>query len=267
MDGVEATKIIRDLGYNHAIVALTANAVSGQADIFLANGFDDFIAKPIDVRQLNTVLNKLVRDKQPPEIIQAARQQAESKGKGRVIETAKQPTLNPLLVEGFLRDAIKFIANLESIIEKNGIYSEEDIRMYVISTHGLKSALANIGKMEISAVALKLEMSGKSEDINVMVAETPAFVELLRAVVEELTPKIDADTEDEDPAYLREKLIEVKTAGEEYNEKITHFLLNELRKKTWSKQTKDLIEAISAHLLHSDFDEIVNVVDIFIKKD
>jgi CheY-like chemotaxis protein len=79
MDGVETAKIIRDFGYTHSIVALSANAVVGQTDAFLQNGFDDVISKPIDVRQLNLVLNKLIRDKQPPEVIEAAKAAESSK--------------------------------------------------------------------------------------------------------------------------------------------------------------------------------------------
>ncbi|MCL2456057.1 MAG: response regulator, partial [Defluviitaleaceae bacterium] len=61
MDGIEVTKILRnDFSYKKPIVALTASAVTGQADIFLQNGFDDFVSKPIDIRQLNVVLNKFV---------------------------------------------------------------------------------------------------------------------------------------------------------------------------------------------------------------
>ena len=67
MDGMTATKIIRDLGYTHPIVALTANAVVGQSEIFLKNGFDDFIAKPVDMQELDFVLNKHIRDKHLPE--------------------------------------------------------------------------------------------------------------------------------------------------------------------------------------------------------
>ncbi|MCL2009492.1 MAG: ATP-binding protein [Synergistaceae bacterium] len=65
MDGMEAVKIIRGLGYTRPIVALTANALAGQADMYLANGFDGFISKPIDVRELNTALKKFIRAKQP----------------------------------------------------------------------------------------------------------------------------------------------------------------------------------------------------------
>jgi signal transduction histidine kinase/FixJ family two-component response regulator len=63
MDGVETTQRLRGLGYDAPIVALTANAITGSDKMFLENGFDGFISKPIDIRQLNAVLNKFVRDR------------------------------------------------------------------------------------------------------------------------------------------------------------------------------------------------------------
>ena len=63
MDGMETTKKLRQSGYKLPIIALTANTAEGQSELFLANGFDAFISKPIDIRQLNDSLNKFVRDK------------------------------------------------------------------------------------------------------------------------------------------------------------------------------------------------------------
>jgi len=63
MDGMETVKKMRKLGYNHPIFAMTANAVAGQQENFLKNGFDGYISKPIDIRQLNDSLNKFIRDK------------------------------------------------------------------------------------------------------------------------------------------------------------------------------------------------------------
>ena len=65
MDGIEATKIIRSLGYSLPIIVLTADAVTGRAEMFLESGFDEFISKPIDMRQMDIVLKRFIRDKQP----------------------------------------------------------------------------------------------------------------------------------------------------------------------------------------------------------
>ena len=73
MDGIECTKILRSMEYKAPIVALTANAVVGQSELFLANGFDDFISKPIDIHQLNFVLNRLVRDRHQKEAEELAK--------------------------------------------------------------------------------------------------------------------------------------------------------------------------------------------------
>ncbi|MCL2575765.1 MAG: ATP-binding protein [Defluviitaleaceae bacterium] len=61
MDGMEATKILRDMGYDRPIVALTANATVGAAKTFLDNGFSDFISKPIDTRKLDECLRKFIK--------------------------------------------------------------------------------------------------------------------------------------------------------------------------------------------------------------
>jgi len=63
MDGIETTKKLRDMGYSGGIVALTANALVGNSEMFLENGFDGFISKPIDIVQLDVILNEFVRDK------------------------------------------------------------------------------------------------------------------------------------------------------------------------------------------------------------
>jgi len=63
MDGIEAVAAIRALGGHFAelpIVALTANVVSGMKERFLANGFNDFLAKPIRTAELDTLLQKWI---------------------------------------------------------------------------------------------------------------------------------------------------------------------------------------------------------------
>jgi CheY-like chemotaxis protein len=64
MDGVEAMKLIkdaaRDLGRSVAVVALTANAVSGAREMFIREGFDGFIAKPINISDFERVVSRVL---------------------------------------------------------------------------------------------------------------------------------------------------------------------------------------------------------------
>jgi CheY-like chemotaxis protein len=69
MDGIETTKQLREQGYTQPIVALTANAIAGQADIFFQNGFDDFISKPINIYQLDEILNRHILDKKAVKLV------------------------------------------------------------------------------------------------------------------------------------------------------------------------------------------------------
>ncbi|MCL2125981.1 MAG: ATP-binding protein [Oscillospiraceae bacterium] len=269
MDGIEATKIIRGMDYALPIVALTANAVAGQADIFLGNGFDDFISKPIDVRQLNTVLNKLIRDKQPPEVIEAARRgaggDADSSAGG-----AGKPVVDRKFAEAFVRDASKSLTVLDALFEKGSLVDENDIRTYVIHVHGMKSALANIGEMELSAVALKLEASARDGASGIMVEETAAFLESLRLVVDMLMPDSEvagaaAAGIAEDLPLFRQKLAEIVAACEEYDESSAEEALGALSDKVWSQAQKAVLDVISEHLLHSDFDEIVAAANAYLE--
>ncbi|MBQ7614772.1 MAG: response regulator [Butyrivibrio sp.] len=64
MDGVEAMKKIREIavqkGKKPAIVALTANALSGAREMFMKEGFDGFIAKPIDIKNFERVVKNVL---------------------------------------------------------------------------------------------------------------------------------------------------------------------------------------------------------------
>jgi len=62
MDGIETTKKLRSMGYTQPIIALTANALIGQDKIFLNNGFDGFISKPVDSHELDLILNEFIKN-------------------------------------------------------------------------------------------------------------------------------------------------------------------------------------------------------------
>ena len=265
LDGIETTKRIREKGYTSPIVALTANALAGQAEMFMKNGFDGFISKPIDIRQLNYTLNSMIRDKQPVEVIEAAhREKAEHDKKLGVGVDGQQ--IDPQLATIFARDAEKAIVVLENVLGNN-FHNESDIQLFVINVHAMKSALANIGESKHSATALRLEQAGREKNINMMASETQKFIDDLRAIIDEIKPKDEDDIEDTEEVlvYLREKLIIIKEACMTYDKKSAKNTLNELRDKTWSHKTRDLLNLIAEHLLHSEFDDAAAIADEYVK--
>ena len=266
-DGMETTGEIRGLGYTHTIVALTANAVAGQAELFLANGFDDFISKPIDMRQLAAVLKKYIRDKQPPEVIEAARQWG-APNQRRTEETrapAEKPAVDPQLIGFFIKDAANAMHVLDAIDKKQGDYQDEDIRLFTTTVHAMKSALGNIGEPALSAVAAALEQAGRDKDMAAILSETPQFLAELRAKAKKLSPSKEAgggsELQKEDYAFLQEKLPALKEACAAYDRKAEKAILSELTKKAWPQPIRETLGTINELLLGGDREKASGLMD------
>jgi CheY-like chemotaxis protein len=176
MDGLEAARKIREMGYTHPIVALTANAVVGKAEMFLENGFNGFISKPIDIRELNAILNRFIRDRQTQNIKAS-------------VAAGSPPEMNvsselAAIVAGDIRKAVIV---LEELLPKMDAGDDEDIVLFTTTVHGVKSALANAGEKDLSMVALRLEQAGMKGKISGIASETKEFISTLKLVAEKLS--------------------------------------------------------------------------------
>jgi HPt (histidine-containing phosphotransfer) domain-containing protein len=200
------------------------------------------------------VLNKLVRDKYPPETVEAARR---FKGSAEKI-SGFRPSVNSKISEIFTKDAEKAIDILERI-HTNNYRRVDDIQMYVINIHAMKSALANIGETELSTAASRLEEAGRGQNIILISEETPAFLTALRMVVEKIrSNKDDAvnETDDishDDLVYLHEKLAVIWEACTKYDKKTAKDTLAQLRQKAWPRAVGELLSDIAEQMLHSEF--------------
>ena len=259
MDGIEATQKIRNLGYTQPIIALTANALSGQAEMFQENGFDDFISKPIDVRQLDNALNRLIRDKYPPEKVESAKRLKEGLEKLYKAEDVSQPLVTKL-ADIFARDAGKAAARIERIYKKQNIINDNDIKDFVNAVQTMKNALEIIGENKLSRYAVKLEQAARVHDTTVIANETPLFLSALRTLVDEIKPidvPIGAKTDEisnSERVYLEEKLLAVQGACAARDKNAVKEILVELKKASWPRLIKERLNIITEHLLRNDFD-------------
>lgn len=63
MSGVETLKKLKEIpGFKIITIALTANALTGMREKYLQDGFDDYLAKPINKNELNRIINKYLND-------------------------------------------------------------------------------------------------------------------------------------------------------------------------------------------------------------
>jgi len=271
MDGIETTKRMRDLGYTYTIVALTANALIGRAEMFLQNGFDGFISKPIDSRELNAMLNELIRNKKPPEVIEAVRYFAYQHKNNAVPGAAKRISLNEELIAAAAHDvknALGVLEDLFSDISADNI----DMPLFTTTVHGIKSALANIGENQLSNTALALEHAGDSRDTKSISADIYGFMDSLRSFLDKIKPSKKDNGEndllevsDGDIGFLENKLNELMDACDRLMTKDAKNIMNDIKLKIWPQKIDEFLNEISLLILRGEYSKVVSSVEDAIK--
>ncbi|MDE7297733.1 MAG: response regulator, partial [Lachnospiraceae bacterium] len=191
MDGIEAVqKIRKDCGENGkkpVIIALTANAMEGVRESFLANGFQDFITKPIDRRAMHAVLLKWIP------------QDKRIKGGAWIAGRQSNDVFRKVIIEGIDTDEVAghYNGSIEEYNELLTLYcldgkrklkvlqelwQEQDYEGYGIEVHALKSASANVGAMRLSSRAKEQEKAVNRGDL---------------ALVDRCVPKLLAEYEEQ----------------------------------------------------------------------
>jgi HPt (histidine-containing phosphotransfer) domain-containing protein len=176
------------------------------------------------------------------------------------------PHIGAELSKIFIRDAEKATA----ILQLYSSYEKDNLQMYTINTHALKSALANIGESKLSDFAKLLEQAGREQNIAVISEKTPKFLNELQALVNKLKSTIGehgtGEISSEDMEFLLEMLHAIKNACTAYDIDAANAVLKELKRKSWPSQYENLIDTISERLLHSEFDEVVSICDTGVSK-
>ncbi|MCL2260890.1 MAG: ATP-binding protein [Fibromonadales bacterium] len=230
MDGVETVKRIREMGDDLPIVALTANAALGVKEMFLANKFNDFLSKPIDLVKLNAILEEWIpREKQEDAKIGCK-------------HDLNKINLQTLAV--FYEDGLQKINQLKRCIET------EDYPLYTIYVHALKSALANIGAREMSDAAKALEM-GNAEFIN---TNTEQFLADLERLLNSISVRLGELKKQNLPDI--DVLIKLRDALNTMNLSTINEAVNDLR----DTQAKEILQ----NVLIGNYSEAIADIDNFL---
>jgi CheY-like chemotaxis protein len=239
MDGIEATHIIRDLDSDYAknipVIALTANAIVGNDKMFLENGFDDFLSKPIDIMKLDSTVNKWVRDRELERIL---REQAEAEAENADMHFKRNSVFFfDKDIEGIRFDKAlslfggdddtyldvlrSYVRNTPQLLDKLGEPAQDTLSDYAVVVHGLKSSSRSIGANDISDKALELEIRAKAGDYTSVNEMNEAFISDVRAIVtalsELLSEYAQANPKEKRNAPDENLLTDIRVAAEAYD--------------------------------------------------
>ncbi len=196
MDGVEATTRIRAMGKKDPyfavvpILALTANAMKGAREFFLANGFNDFLSKPMDLDKLDRVLGAWVpEDKQlPPRREESARTEPVPP------DLAVLPGLDAAKgmafcgrAEVYRQTLAMFAGQLSDRVRRiRAALEKEREADYILEVHSLKSAARWVGAEDLGSRAEDLEMAARADDWRKVSRETEDLLSRCAALEETL---------------------------------------------------------------------------------
>lgn len=192
MDGVETLHHIKALSdypcQGTPIVVLTANAVSGAKEKYLAEGFDDFLSKPIMPKKLENMIRKMLPQGLLLETAQTARTDA-PKGADAPEELPSVDGLDwgyarmhlpdrellQYTVKEFYAQIESAAAHLERAYER--LTEPGALEQYRIQVHAMKSLAATVGILPLSGVAKILEYAAKDDKLEVIRSLTKLFLE------------------------------------------------------------------------------------------
>lgn len=205
MDGIETLKHLKSMDGNKssdaAVIALTANAVSGVKDMYIAEGFDDYISKPVTGNMLEEKLLKFL----PEEKIVYTKTKVEEKtpeirNDKPSDENNTSPVFDANIGKTYLGNDDELYEEIldmfcemydEKSEELEKFLSEENWAQYTVAIHALKSNALNIGGKRLSELCLKLEKAGKKikadeetkENISFIKKNHPDMISLFRETV------------------------------------------------------------------------------------
>ena len=216
MDGIETLRLIRSddsgMNSNTPTIILTANTASGMKDEYLSVGFDDYLEKPAKPELLYKLVQKYIPDKK---FIYIKSNNDDSSGKDSECQlTPLIKTINDICDEISTVSGIESCGSAETYIDvleqylQNGnetlLLIKQDLQKYdyhdyKIRVHSLKSTSSLVGAVGFSKKALRLEEAVIKGNTDIIIQETPVFINDFKKLLEKLSTVFDSKYAGEKP--------------------------------------------------------------------
>jgi CheY-like chemotaxis protein/nitrogen-specific signal transduction histidine kinase len=284
LDGIETTHIIRRFHeeYNDVpIIALTANAMEETRSMFLVEGMNDFIAKPIEVKVIGEKLRQwLPKDKiyqMSEEERKAAAEKAKESQKdsltGKLMQTGRFDVSGAISLLGneqlywtVLKDYYRVIDKKKELI--HSFYETQDWKNYTIEVHALKSASRQIGANGLADLAAKLEKAANDKEYGIIVENQEKLLRMYaecQAVLAPFMEDEDAAAEPQKGAISAEELTslfgELRQAIDDLDMDKIDDAVQKLAEYTYPEEQKALLEQLKEAAENMDVDTCLIMIE------
>jgi CheY-like chemotaxis protein len=259
------------------IIALTANAVSGMRAMFLEQGFDDFLSKPIEIAKLDELIAKWT----PAEkklTIRGEEPGGADRGKERIealpvipgLDTAKGIAFCGGTVAAYKKVLSMFRRDAaERLLVFTAIPAEGELATFAAQAHAIKSAAGTIGAAELSEEAAELEAAGKAGDTQAIHETLPLFHEHLIRLIEVIENFLEGKDEGTKTGSgkmedLTALLSALKPALKTKEMKEIDRLLEEIEQLSLDARTRKAINAVSDKVLMGEYGGAIENVNILL---
>ncbi len=255
------------------VICLTANAVSGAKEEYLAAGFTDYLTKPIVSEQLEKMLIRYL----PPEKVtlteDAPQEQAGEAGKGLPPEVMRltgvdvsSGVINCGSVDNYmaaLKSTAGTIADTIALVEQTK--DAGDWANFTIKVHAIKSSMRIIGASGLSTLAEGLEAAGNAQDTNRIEKDAPELLVRMRRISEELA-EIFSDKKEEDlPLIEADKLEDAYAAIAEFVQAFDwdsiDFIIESLSAYRMPEEEKERFARLKAAAANLEAEEVRNILE------
>jgi CheY-like chemotaxis protein len=188
MDGLEATRIIRnEIGTEYArnipIIAFAGNSAPGSEDIYLNNGFQAILRKPVDSAILDTILRRWVTDKEPKRNTTVKTLPGGYTLDGVDIQRGVEHFGND--VETYMQVLHAFVIATRPLVNRLNTYlANGDLIDYEITIHGIKGSCYSIYAHETGKLAEDLETISKAGNLKTTRAAHIQFEQKIRLLLD-----------------------------------------------------------------------------------
>lgn len=203
MDGIETLKLIRKnwlIDSSTTVIALTANAIAGAREMYLNEGFSDYMSKPIVPEQLEKMLETYLPEgsyKYEMKTDDSASDNRDGlistlRSKGFNVDAAMTYCMND---ESFLLELLNTFVNSEPEKRSSitGLYNDKNWADYSTYVHALKSSARTIGADKLSKLALEQENASKAQNVPSIISGFEGMMEEYAKVVEVLKNALDSN--------------------------------------------------------------------------